>query len=61
MIFHWTPEMDKAFKIMKTILAVIVLMAYCNHNIPFHVYTNASNFQMGRVIIHKKTCCVLVL
>ncbi len=36
--------MDNAFNIMKTILAVDVLMEYTNHNIPFHIYTDASNY-----------------
>ncbi len=39
---------------MKTILAAEVLMAYPNHNLPFHIYTNASNSQMGTVIIQQK-------
>ncbi len=30
-------------------------MAYPNHNIPFHIYTNASDFQMGTVIIQQKS------
>ncbi len=38
---------------MKTILAADVLMAYTNHNIPFHIYTAALDYQMGAVIIQK--------
>ncbi len=52
--FSLTPEMDQTFKNMKTILAADVLMAYPNHNLPFHIYTNASNYQMGAIIIQQK-------
>ncbi len=31
-----------AFKIMKTMLAPDVLIAYSNHNIPLHIHTDAS-------------------
>ncbi len=39
---------------MKTILAVDVFMAYPNHNIPFHIYMDASNYQMGAIIVQLK-------
>ncbi len=49
---------------MKTILTVDVLMAYPNHNIPFHFYMDASDDQVGAIIIQqqrKTSYCVLVL
>ncbi len=46
--------MDKVFKFMKTILCVDVLMAYPSSNIPFHIYTDASNYPMGAIIIQQR-------
>ena len=33
------------------ILSANILMAYPNHNKPFHMYTDASDYQMGAVIM----------
>ena len=49
--FHLTDEMDKTFLQMKVILVEDTLMAYPNHNKPFHIYTDASDYQMGAVIV----------
>ena len=50
-IFCWTDEMDNVFKQIKAILSADALMAYPNHNKPFHIYTDASDYQMGAFII----------
>ncbi len=42
--------MDQAFKHMKDIMDADVIMAYPNYNIPFHIYSNGSDYQMGAVI-----------
>lgn len=44
----------KSFCHMKIILAVDVLMVYPIHNIPFHIYIDASNYHMDAVIIQQK-------
>ncbi len=49
----WIPQMDNAIKIIKTIMAADVLMAFPNYNIPFCIYTDASNYQMGIKIIEQ--------
>ena len=52
--FHWTDEMDKALLKMKAILSANALMAYPNHNKPFHIYKDASYYQIGAVIMQNK-------
>ncbi len=53
--------MDDAFKIMKNILAADELMTYSNHNIPFCKYLDASDYQMGAVIVQQKCPVDIVL
>jgi Retroviral aspartyl protease./Reverse transcriptase (RNA-dependent DNA polymerase). len=48
--FLWENTCQKAFDKIKTIIAQDVLLSYPNHNLPFEIYTDASDYQLGSVI-----------
>ena len=47
----WSAECQHAFDTIKAILSSDVLLHYPDHNKPFHVYTDASNLQLGAIIV----------
>ena len=53
-VYEWTEECTTAFKEMKAVMAAdVMIMIYPNINLPFDVYTDASDYQMGAVIMQQ--------
>ena len=51
--FEWGPAQTKAFNEVKALIAEDCLCRYPDPNKPFHVYTDASDYQLGAVIMQE--------
>jgi hypothetical protein len=51
--FEWTTECQKALVIMKALIAQDCMLGYPDHNKPFDIYTNASDYQLGAIIVQE--------
>lgn len=52
--FVWGNEQQKAFDEMKRIIGKETLLTFPDFNKPFHVYTDASEYQLGAVIMQEE-------
>jgi len=46
----WTPQCEKSFNTIKSLLAKDAFIRYPDHNKPFHIFCDASDLQLGAVI-----------
>jgi putative transposase len=49
--FEWRREHQDAFEQFKTLISKETLLTFPNLNEPFHIYTDASKYQLGAVIM----------
>ena len=48
--FIWTDGHENSFNLAKKLVAEDVLLVFPNHELPFEIFTDASNIQVGATI-----------
>ena len=62
-VFHWSPECQKAYDCLKTLLITSPITAFPDFNLPFRLYTDASTTGLGAILAQVQegkeriTCC----
>ena len=51
--YIWTDEHRTAFDALKAMIVQETCLVYPDHNKPFHIYTDASDYQLGSVIMQE--------
>ncbi|KAL7570253.1 hypothetical protein ACA910_020676 [Epithemia clementina (nom. ined.)] len=51
---EWTPACQQAFDNIKSMLAHAAFIRYPDHNLPSHVFVDASDYQLGAVIMQEE-------
>ena len=59
--FVWIAKEQKAFELIKRIIARETLLSYPDYNKPFDIHTNASHYQLGAIISQGETSCLFQL
>ena len=51
--YMWTSVHQQTFDAMKALMVEDALLRYPDHNLPFHICTDASDYQLGSVILQQ--------
>jgi RNase H-like domain found in reverse transcriptase len=49
--FNWTKVHKEAYNKIKRVISKETLLSFLDFNKPFHVYADASNYQLGSIIM----------